>query len=64
MRGNELGIILRYILTENEGRRLMAKMKSLDIGSDRAADKIRYIDFTLDYTQNADADRLSSIQLV
>ena len=58
MRGNELGIILRYILTENEGRRLMAKMKSGDIGSDRAADKIRDIEVTLDFTPNADASVL------
>ena len=33
----------------------MAKMKSGDIGTDRAADKIRDIEVTLDFTPNADA---------
>ena len=33
----------------------MAKMKSGDIASDRAADEIREIDVTLDFTPNADA---------
>ena len=58
MRENKLGIIARYILTENDGRQLMAKMKSGDIGTDRAADKIRDIEVTLDFTPNADASVL------
>ncbi|MDP6886060.1 MAG: ribonuclease PH [Candidatus Thalassarchaeaceae archaeon] len=36
----------------------MAKMKSGDIASDRAADEIREIDVTLDFTPNADASVL------
>ena len=36
----------------------MAKMKSGDIGSDRAADKLREIEVTLDFTPNADASVL------
>ena len=38
----------------------MAKMKSGDIGTDRAADKIRDIEVTLDFTPNADASVLVS----
>ena len=44
MRENKLGIIPRYILTEIDSRRIMAKMKSGDIGTDRAANKIRDIE--------------------
>ena len=36
----------------------MAKMKSGDIGTDRAADKLRDIEVTLDFTPNADASVL------
>ena len=36
----------------------MAKMKSGDIGTDRAVDKLRDIEVTLDFTPNADASVL------
>ena len=36
----------------------MAKMKSGDIGTDRATDKLRDIEVTLDFTPNADASVL------